>query len=605
MVQLASGQEPVTESIPPPSPVSGLNALRNLVEPVKGRLLGALGLSGLSGIAWIATLVLAARIVAILLDESTADLWFTVIWTGVAAVAATVLKTFASSVSHHAAFDHEVIMRRQLTEHLGQLPIGTVQGIGTGGLKKVIQDDVRGMHAMIADAPPFVGALVTAPIFGLIVMFWIDWRLGLVAFAVLPLVLGLMAYLMRDYPELQKKFDAAQESINSAVVEYVQGMAEVRTFDGASDSFSTYVHRNAKFTEFLREWFDRSRSGALVARILVAPLTMIVVVIVAGTLMNSAGLVQVSNVVAIALLSPLIVESIYPLMWMNEFLNRSKLSATRIHEVLDLPTLEEPDVGKEPSDGSVRFESVTFSYDSTREPALHDVSFEVPAGTVCALVGRSGSGKSTIARLVPRFFDVGEGRVLVGGVDVSDFSTDRLLRQVALVFQEPFLFAGSIRENLTLGAPTAGDEEVQAAAKAARAHDFIVELPEGYDTQVDERGASLSGGQRQRLTIARALLADAPIVILDEATSFADPENEAEIQSALAELAKGKTVLVVAHRLSTIADVDQIVVLEEGRVVESGSHESLLEARSTYASMWEKHERAMSWGIRHDRVASS
>jgi ATP-binding cassette, subfamily B, bacterial IrtA/YbtP len=584
---------------------SAMAALGRLVAPVKGRLVLAFALSGLSGVLRVVALILAARVAANLIADAGDRPWTLLTWMGASAVAATLFKNAASTVSHHAAFDHEVILRRWLTEHLGRLPIGTVQRIGAGGLKKVIQDDVRGLHAMVADTPPSVGALVTAPIVGIAAMFVIDWRLALVSLAVVPLVVGLMSYLMRDYPEQQRRYDAAQESINGAVVEYVQGMAEVRTFDGGSSSFTTFVQRNTEFTEMLRQWTERTRAGALVVRILLAPLPVIVLVTAVGSIMAGAGLVEPTDLVAIILLSPLLVESAFPLMWMMDSLNRSKVSAIRIDEVLAMEPLAEPDSPLEPVDGSIRFESVTYAYDDNRRPALEDVSFEVPSGTVCALVGPSGSGKSTVARLVPRFFDVDLGRILVGGVDVREMSTERLLRQVALVFQEPFLITGTVRENLAMGNPAADQEAIEAAARAARAHHFILELPQGYDTVVGERGASLSGGQRQRITIARALLSDAPIVILDEATSFADPENEAEIQMALAELTRGRTVLVVAHRLSTIADADQIVVLDRGKLVEAGPHDRLVETGGFYAGMWAKHQQAMSWGIRLDRETTS
>lgn len=597
MVQVATKPAHADEAAAEPPP-NGFADLRRLVAPVRGRLVSALGLSGLSGASWVMALVFAAAATARLLDGADDGIWGPIGAMAVAAIAATLLKTLSSKVSHHAAFDHEVILRRQITDHLGRLPIGVVQGIGSGGLKKVIQDDVRGLHALVADAPPLTGAFVVAPVVGLIAMMSIEWRLGLVAFAVVPLLFVLMGYLMRDFPEQQQRYDEAQEGINAAVVEYVQGMEEVRTFDGASSSYSTFVRRNDEFTTFYRDWTDRSRGGALVARLLIAPLPMMVIVLLAGVPMVSGDLIAVGDLIAIVLLAPLLVESVLPLMWMASFFNRSKVSASRIAAILDMEPLAEPPSPQEPIDGSIRFESVRFRYDEARAPALDGVSFDVEDGTVCALVGSSGSGKSTIARLVPRFHDVDEGRVVVGGVDVRNVASEHLLRHVALVFQDPFLVRASVRENLRMGRPDADDEEIEAAARAARAHDFVMELPDGYDTVVGERGDSLSGGQRQRLTIARALLADAPIVVLDEATSFADPENEAEIQLALADLTRDKTVLVIAHRLSTIADVDQIVVLDEGRVAETGSHDQLLDAGGAYAQMWANHRRAMAWGIR-------
>lgn len=241
---------------------------------------------------------------------------------------------------------------------------------------------------------------------------------------------------------------------------------------------------------------------------------------------------------------------------------------------------------------------MTFSYGPDRPPALAGVDLDIPAGTVCALVGPSGAGKSTVARLIPRFFDVDSGSVEVGGVDVRDIETATLLRHIALVFQDPFLLHASIRENLVIGRPQATDAEIEAACRAARIHDEVLALPQGYETVVGERGASLSGGQRQRVTLARALLSDAQVVILDEATAFADPENEAAIQDAIAELTHGRTVIVVAHRLSTIVDAHQIAVIDGARVAQSGTHAELLASGGRYSELWDRHLRAQGWGMR-------
>lgn len=582
-------------------------ALVRLAEPVRGRLIAAVAWGALAAVARVVALVAAAEVVRGLLADPPEP---SAAWTALAVSLGAVLisltaRAWSFRVSHLAAFDHEVILRRMLVTQLGRLPLGVVQRIGSGALKKVVQDDVRSLHAAIADSTPLLGYAGAGPVAALVALVVVDWRLALAVLAVLPLVAVLMYAATRDYAEQRQAYDRANEAINTAVVEYVQGMQEVRTFDAGTDSFGRFVDRVRAFTMRLEAWTDASRTGTLAVRLLVVPLPVIVVVSAVGGWLALSGRIEVADLVAGLLLCAIPVESVTPLMWLSHFLDESKASAVRIAEVLDLEPLAEPEHPREPCDGTVVLTDVVFSYDAERDrPALDGVSLEVPDGTVCALVGPSGSGKSTVARLIPRFFDIDAGSVAVGGVDVREIAGDRLLRHVALVLQEPFLLHASVRDNLTLARPDATDAEVEDAARAAQAHDFIVgELPEGYDTVVGERGASLSGGQRQRLTIARALLSDARVVVLDEATAFADPENEAAIQRGLAELTRGRTVIVVAHRLSTIVDAHQIVVLDGGRVAEHGTHDELLAAAGRYEALWRRYLQAQRWGLGTGRQA--
>ncbi|MEM8986979.1 MAG: ABC transporter ATP-binding protein [Pseudomonadota bacterium] len=575
--------------------------LWQIISPVNREIYTGMAISLLSLIAWLGSIMLFLPIGREILTASPdPDRLRLLFGAGFGLVALSfVCRVLSFRISHLGAFRLEQILRTELTTRLAKAPLGYVVNAGSGALKKIVLDDVRALHAFVADSTPLFAKTFSAPVLGVLLMLVLDWRLALLSLALFPVGMIGMFFAFRDYDVARQKVDQATERINGVINEYVQGMHVVRTFDDGSSSFQRYRAALNDATESMREWTAHSQNGAFIARTLFASLPTVLLLLAVGIPMHLQGMIELPILMMFLLLAPTVTESIIPIVWLQQLLQNASAAVKRIGQLRNVALIPEVSEGRAPLDASVELKNVTFRYDGREDNALTDVSIKMEAGTVTALVGASGAGKSTVAQLIPRFWDVDEGQVLVGGVDVREMTSDQLMGSVAFVFQSPFLLSDTIKNNIRLGKPDASDEEVEAAAVAAQAHDFIMtELPNGYDTVVGERGSSLSGGQRQRITIARAILQDAPIVVLDEATAFADPDNEAKIHRALAELARGKTLIVVAHRLSTITDAHQIAVLDKGRVVECGDHDALLAAGGRYAKLWSHFERAQGWGLR-------
>ncbi|MEO1069307.1 MAG: ABC transporter ATP-binding protein, partial [Cyanobacteria bacterium J06638_6] len=467
---------------------------------------------------------------------------------------------------------------------------------GSGAIKKLVQDDVKSLHAFVADSTPLIGQAYTIPVISLAAMMVADWRLGLVTLAVLPIGMVFIQLALRDYAEQRDSYDQANEQINGVIIEFVQGMQVVRTFDDGSSSFARFQTSLDSFTQKLRDWCAKTQLSGRLGTLLFEPLPTLAVVSAVGAGFMIQGTLTFPRLLVFLLLAPRLCGAFRPIFTLSSFINQSRAGALRICSVLAEPILPQPEHPQTPQDASLSLNHVSFSYGEGRL-ALEDVSLTIPAGTVTALVGPSGAGKTTLARLIPRFWDVSAGAIEIGGVDVRQMTAETLMSWVSFVFQDTFLLHDTIFNNIKLGRPNATPDAVEAAARAAQAHDFILALPNGYDTIAGERGARLSGGQRQRITIARAILQNNPIVVLDEATAFADPENEALIQGAIASLTQGKTLIVVAHRLATIVNVDQIAVFDQGRLVELGQHDSLVNDGGRYAQLWQRHQQAQTWEL--------
>lgn len=502
--------------------------------------------------------------------------------------------------SHAAAFDTQYRTKLDIAAHLGRIPLGHVARLGTGRISKIMDESVGGIEQFIGHSIPDLAATVTAPIVLIALLFVFDWRFGIATLAAVAVacVLQFSGYADRRVMASMGRYQEVKEQMGNAAVEYVRGMRVVKAFGQTARSFKRLTDAIKDYTGLSLDvtlFFQNSMPGFTVvlnnAYLFVLPV---------GILLAPGAQDWPTFVLSLVfyLLFVHSISSVFTkILYVSEDGMLAQANIDRIDSVLGIEELSVPEEPKAPKGASVSLRDVTFSYGDGAGPALRDVSLEVPAGTVCAVVGPSGSGKSTLANLVARFWDVDSGQVLVGGVDVREMSPDELMGSLSLVFQDPHLFRESIADNIRRGRPGATDEEVIEAAKAAQADAFIRRLPSGYATVIGSEGVHLSGGEQQRIAIARSIISDAPIVVLDEATAFSDPENEHLIQKAFERLMAGKTVIMIAHRLSTVVGADKIAVLDGGRKVEEGTHGELLAASGTYAKMWSQYTEAVEWGI--------
>ena len=499
-------------------------------------------------------------------------------------------------LAHISAYTILEGIRLKIADRLMKAPLGEVMGRRIGYLKNIIMDKVEDLEPPLAHMIPELTSNLLLPVAIFIWMLVIDWRMGLAVLIAPVLAMIPMFFLMRNYNSQYAAYMEANNHVNSIIIEYVEGIEVVKAFNQSTSSYEKFVNAVQSFKEFTLAWF-KSTWKSMNLMMAIMPTTLLGVLPV-GLLLVQNGSISPAELAMGIILSLSIVG---PLMKATTFINEAKsmeYAVEAANELLNLPVL--PDSGKIVSipHNDIALKHVTFSYDgSEQNEVLRDVNLELPEGSFTALVGPSGGGKSTIARLIARFWDVTGGNITIGGKNIKELSIRQLSELVSFVTQDNFLFNCSLKENIRLGNPNATDEEVYAAAKAACCDEFIVRLDKGYDTPAGDAGKRLSGGEKQRISIARAILKNAPIVILDEATAFTDPQNEDKIQKSIMALSKGKTLLVIAHRLSTIQNADQIVVLKKGRIVDCGKQEELLKRCPLYADMWKAHIGAKNWSV--------
>ena len=566
-----------------------------LIAPVRGVLLLACFLQAMSATAGVVPFIAVAELGRVLLTEEPIDThraWL-IAGAGVGALLMRFLFLMtASGLTHLADIDLQLDLRQRIAARLGLVPLGWFTARSTGHIKKMLQDDVAALHQLVGHAYTNMVTAVVTPIFALAYLIWVDWRLAIAAAG--PSVLGVALYSLqyRGYGEKMTAYNQALDDVNAASGEFVQGIAVVKTFGQARRAYGRFVERTRAFIRYFWDWVSGLLRLSAVTEVVLSPLFCLSFVLVVGLILTTADAIAPIDLVPAAILAPGLAAPFLALAFAQNELMLAKQAAVRIIELMDAPTLSGSTRVSSPQGSRVEFTSVNFSYDGEVQ-ALADIDLVLEPGTVTALVGPSGSGKSTLARLLPRFWDPTTGSIRIGGAPLVEVSPDRLYQTVSFVFQDVQLLHATIRENIALARPEASLEEIERVARAAQIHERILALPRGYESVVGE-DAQLSGGEAQRVSIARATLADTPILVLDEATAFADPDSEAAIQDALSTLVAGRTLLVIAHRLQTVAAADLICVLDNGRIVERGRHRALLQNGGLYAHLWEASEKALN-----------
>ena len=492
---------------------------------------------------------------------------------------------FSTATSHRATFAVLGEIRKRCTEKLTRMPLGAVLAQSSGALKNTLIERIDSIETTLAHIVPEFTANLLIPVIITVYIFTIDWRMGLASLATVPLGMFFYIWMMATSAGFYQATIDNTKALNNTAVEYINGIQVIKVFGKTKSSYERFVKDAHAAAGAFIGWMRASIIPFTFAMV-VMPATMVSVLPIGGLLVKG-GTLSGQDFITVIILSVGLITPLITLMSYSDDIRTMGTIFGEVQAILDAPEQERPATGDAPKGNDLKLEDVHFSY--ADKEILHGVSMEVPEGSFVALVGPSGSGKSTIARLIAALWDVNGGSISLGGKDIRDISQEAYADRVAFVSQDNYLFNMTVRENIRLGRPGATDAEVEAAARNSGCHEFILGLEHGYDTLVGSSGGHLSGGERQRISIARAMLKAAPIVILDEATAYTDPENEAVIQRSVSKLTAGKTLIVIAHRLSTVTDADRIYVVNDGNIEDSGTHEELLSHHGLYEKMWKAH----------------
>ena len=502
------------------------------------------------------------------------------LWTG-----RVLCHAFSTTASHKATFAVLGEIRKRCTEKLTHMPLGAVLEQSSGALKNTLIERINSIETTLAHIIPEFTANLLIPLIILVYIFTINWRMGLASLATVPLGMFCYVFMMAGSAKFYKHTVTATKALNDTAVEYIGGIQVIKVFGKTKSSYDRFVHDAYEAAHSFIDWMRESIIPFTFAMVIM-PATMVSVLPIGGLLVKGGKLLP-EDFVTIIILSVGMITPIITLMSYSDDIRTMGTIFGEVRNILEAPEMIRPESGDVPDENSLSLNDVRFSYKD--KEILHGVTLKIPEGSFTALVGPSGSGKSTIARLIASLWDVDSGSITLGGMDIRRIPQEAYADKIAFVSQDNYLFNMSVKENIRLGRPDATDAEVEEAAKQSGCHDFIMSLENGYDTLVGSSGGHLSGGERQRISIARAMLKAAPIIILDEATAYTDPENEAVIQRSVSKLTHGKTLIVIAHRLSTIVDADRIYVIKDGRVDDSGTHKELLSRHGLYEMMWKAH----------------
>ena len=575
-----------------------LGILLSFAAPCRGKMAASVVLAILSVAGGFVPYLGVYQIIRLFLERQ-ADWDGILFWCGVCLagyavkVAGYALSTMLAHVSAYTILEG---LRLQAADRLMGAPLGEVESRPIGAMKSTIVDRIEDIEPPLAHMIPELSSNILLPLVVVAAMFSIDWRMGLALLVTIPFALIPMAFGMRSYNKNYAAYMEANAQVNSVIVEYVEGIQVVKAFSQGERSYQKFAQAVSSFKAFTMDWY-RCTWASMNLCLSILPTTLLGTLPI-GIYLYQAGVLDPAQVTLCLMMALGIVA---PLMSATAFINSMKSMQFAIkdtRELLDLPQLSQAEQDAPLNDCDIQLHDVSFSYGgSDGKEVLHHLDLTIPQRKFTALVGPSGGGKSTIARLAARFWDVTGGSITLGSRDIRELPLKQLSREISYVTQDNFLFDCSLKENIRLGKPGASDEEVFAAARAAQCEEFIGRLEHGWDTAAGDAGKQLSGGERQRIAIARAILKDAPIVILDEATAFTDPENEDKIQRSIMALSKGKTLLVIAHRLSTIQNADQIVVLEKGQIVGRGTQSELLSQCPLYQMLWAAHVGVRNWAV--------